>query len=265
MQSPHDIAAAIDGMDAVLHLVSSTLPKDSNDDTIFDVQSNLVATLYLLEAMVAAKVGRIIFISSGGTVYGVPQYLPIDEKHPTNPLVSYGIVKLAIEKYLLLYERMHGIRTVILRVSNAYGERQRVETAQGAVSVFLNRALRGEAIEIWGDGSVRRDFVYVRDVAEAFAGALEYSGEAKVFNVSSGTGVSVDELIELIENLTDRKLEKRYLPGRPFDVPVSLLSNALAKRELAWEPKVHLAEGIELTAAWMMATTHDIRRQRSEP
>ena len=254
MQSPHDLASAIDGMDAVLHLASSTLPKNSNEDTVFDVQSNLVTALHLLNAMVAGKVGRVIFISSGGTVYGEPKYLPIDELHPTNPLVSYGIIKLTIEKYMLLYERMHGIRTTILRVSNAYGERQRVETAQGAVSVFLHRALRGQAIEIWGDGSATRDFVYVQDVADAFARALEYEGDARILNISSGAGVSLNDLVRLLEEYIGRRIETRYLPGRPFDVPVSVLSNDLDKRELAWTPKVALKEGISLTANWIQRT-----------
>jgi len=192
-----------------------------------------------------------VFISSGGTVYGEPKYLPVDEMHPTNPLVSYGIVKLAIEKYLLLYERMHGLTTTILRVANAYGERQRVETAQGAVSVFLHRALRGQAIEIWGDGSATRDFVYVRDVAEAFAKALVYDGREKVLNISSGTGISLNQLVHMLEEVLGRRIETRYLPGRPFDVPVNVLSNALAARELCWAPRVALAEGVRLTAAWI--------------
>ena len=255
MQSPHDLASAVDGMDVILHLASSTLPKNSNEDTVFDVQSNLVTTLQLLNAMVAGKVGKIVFISSGGTVYGEPKYLPIDETHPTNPLVSYGIIKLAIEKYLLLYERMHGIRTTILRVSNAYGERQRVETAQGAVSVFLHRALRGQAIEIWGDGSATRDFIYVQDVAEAFAKALDYDGEAKILNISSGMGVSLNDLVRMLEEFIGRRIEICYLPGRSFDVPVSVLSNELAKRELAWAPKIALKEGIALTAKWIRAAT----------
>jgi UDP-glucose 4-epimerase len=251
MLSPHDLSLAIDGMEGVIHLVSSTLPKNSNEDAIFDVQSNLVATLQLLNAMVSGKVRRIVFISSGGTVYGIPKYLPIDEKHPTTPLVSYGIIKLTIEKYLLLYERMHGIRTTILRVSNAYGERQRVETAQGAVNVFLHRALQGQDIEIWGDGSATRDFIHVRDVAEGFAKALRYEGGESIMNISSGVGVSLNQLVGLLEDSFGRKIEKRYLPGRPFDVPISVLSNELAKRNLGWVPKVGLKEGIRLTQAWI--------------
>ena len=258
MQSASDLTLAIDGMEAVLHLVSSTLPKNSNEDVLFDVQSNLVATLQLLNAMVASRVRRIVFISSGGTVYGEPKYLPIDEAHPTNPLVSYGIIKLAIEKYLLLYERMHGIKATILRVSNAYGERQRVETAQGAVSVFLHRALRGMPIEIWGDGSATRDYIFVSDVADAFSRALQYEGDANILNISSGSGVSLNDLVGMLEEAIGRRIERHYRTGRPFDVPVSILSNQLARRELGWEPKVHLAEGIMLTADWIRRTLSEV-------
>ena len=124
-QSTHDVSDALVGVDAVFHLVSTTLPKSSNDDPIYDVQSNVVASLQMLNAMVVQNVRKIVFISSGGTVYGNPVYLPIDEKHPTDPLVSYGITKLAIEKYLRIFERMHGIKSVTLRVANPYACRNR--------------------------------------------------------------------------------------------------------------------------------------------
>ncbi|WP_213939883.1 NAD-dependent epimerase/dehydratase family protein [Pseudomonas sp. dw_612] len=254
LMSNHDVSEALDGMDAVLHLVSTTLPKTSNDDPIYDVQSNLVATLQILNAMVAKRVSRIIFISSGGTVYGPPTYLPIDELHPTEPQVSYGITKLAIEKFLLMYQHLHGINATVLRVTNPYGERQRVETAQGAVGVFLSRALKDESIQIWGDGSVTRDYIYVSDVAEAFALSLKYEGPYSVFNISSGTGVSINELIERIETVVDGTISKEYLPGRPYDVPVSVLDNALAARELNWSPKVGLDDGLKLTSTWMKRT-----------
>jgi UDP-glucose 4-epimerase len=251
--SMHDLGAAIDGSDAVVHLVSTTLPKSSNDDPVYDVQTNLVASLHMLEAMRARGIRRIVFISSGGTVYGTPQRVPVDERHPTEPQVSYGIVKLAIEKYLLMYQRLHGFRTRILRVANPYGERQRVATAQGAVGVFLHRALRDEPIEVWGDGSVVRDYIYVADVADAFARALAYEGEQSVFNVSSGQGVSLNELLAQLEVLLGRPVERRYLAGRSIDVPANVLDNALARRELGWSPQVDLAQGLARTAEWMRA------------
>lgn len=251
LSSTHDVSDAIQGVDAVLHLVSTTLPKNSNDDPIYDVQSNVVASLHILNAMVAHQVRNIVFISSGGTVYGNPLYLPIDEKHPTNPVVSYGITKLAIEKYLQMYGHLHGIKAITLRVANPYGERQRIETAQGAVGVFLHNALKGIPIQIWGDGSVTRDYIHVSDVAEAFVQALHYTGVHRVFNVGSGVGTSLNTLIGELEAVLGQTIDRRYLPARPFDVPVSVLCNNLARTELNWSPAVSMPEGIARTVEWM--------------
>jgi UDP-glucose 4-epimerase len=252
MLSINDITLALTGMDLVIHLVSTTLPKNSNEDPIYDVQSNLVGTLQILNVMVKLNVGKIVFISSGGTVYGTPQYLPIDESHPCNPQVSYGVTKLAIENYLRLYEKLHGINALILRVANPFGKRQRIETAQGAVSVFLHRAISGQAINIWGDGSVTRDYIYIDDVAEAFAQAINYDGEKRIFNVSQGLGTNLNELIAIIEETLGHPIEKHYLPARDLDVSKNILSNQLIQQEMGWTPKVSIRQGIKLTAEWMI-------------
>ena len=249
--SQHDVRNAVRGVDAVMHLVSTTLPKSSNEDPIFDVQSNLVASIQLLRLMVEEHVGKIVFISSGGTVYGRPRYLPMDELHPTEPQVSYGITKLAIEKYLSMFHRLHGLKPVILRVANPYGMRQRVDTAQGAVAVFLDQALRGQPVEIWWDGSVERDYIHVSDVAEAFARALTYEGAGQVFNVATGQGTSLNELLRIIEAVTGVHVKVSCKPGRPFDVPVSILDNRRAREELGWSPAIGLREGIVRTARWI--------------
>jgi UDP-glucose 4-epimerase len=251
MLSIHEISIALANMDLVIHLVSTTLPKSSNEDPIYDVQSNLVGTLQILNTMVKLNVKKIVFISSGGTVYGTPKYLPIDEKHPCNPQVSYGITKLAIENYLLLYEKMHGIKTVILRVSNPYGKRQRIETAQGAVTVFLHRAISRKPISIWGDGSVTRDYIYIDDVAEAFAHAVNYNGSKQIFNVSQGLGTSLNDLIVLIEDTLGYPVAKDYLPARAFDVSKNILSNSLALQEMGWAPRITLREGLKLSSEWI--------------
>lgn len=251
LSNTHDISNAIRDVDIVLHLISTTLPKGSNDDPIYDVKSNVVGTIKVLNAMVTHHVQKIVFISSGGTVYGSPIYLPIDEKHPTNPLVSYGITKLAIEKYLQLYSHLYGIKAITLRVANPYGERQRIETAQGAVGVFLYQGLLDIPIEIWGDGSITRDYIHVSDVAEAFIRAVEYSGEEFCFNISSGTGTNLNELISMIENVIGKSIEVRYKTGRVFDVPISVLSNDLARKSLQWTPLVSMKDGLSLTAEWM--------------
>lgn len=254
MLNLHDITEAVTGMDAVLHLVSFTLPKTSNEDILYDVQTNLVATIQLLNAAMANQVKRILFTSSGGTVYGTPRYIPIDEEHPTDPLVSYGITKLTIEKYLLMYQRLHGIRSTILRVSNPYGPRQRVETAQGAATIFLYRALNGLPIEIWGDGSVVRDYIYISDVADAFAQALTYEGEKSVFNISSGVGTSLNELLDGIEAVLGKPVTRSYIDARPFDVPINVLDNTLARKELNWSLRVGFYEGLLNTVRWHQKT-----------
>lgn len=246
-----DVTRAVSGVDAVMHLVGTTLPADSNRDMIYDVESNVVTTLRVLGVMNTEGVRRIVFISSGGTVYGNPVRLPIDETHPTEPRVSYGITKLAIEKYLLLHKHLHGMTVRILRVTNPFGERQRVETAQGAIAAFLRKALRSEPLEIWGDGTVTRDYIHVSDVADAFARALVYEGDESIFNISSGLGTSLNDLIAMLERVVGRPLERRYTPGRAFDVPVSILDNSRARRELGWSPKVSMEDGLARTAAWI--------------
>lgn len=250
MASQHEVYSAITGVNVVVHLVSTTLPKNSNDDPIYDIQSNVVSTLQLLNCMVAQGVKKIVFISSGGTVYGDPVNLPINENHPTNPKVSYGISKLMIEKYLLLFQYLHGIQVRILRVTNPYGERQRVESAQGAVGVFVKKALDYHPIEIWGDGSVTRDYIYISDVAEAFVRAIYYEGNKSIFNISSGIGTSLNDLVKEIEAVLNREVEVKYSSGRPFDVPISILDNSLAKKELNWEPRISLREGISQAINW---------------
>lgn len=248
-QVSDDLAAALEGVDAVVHLIATLLPKSSNEAPVRDVETNLVATVRLLSLLAERRVRKIVFASSGGTVYGIPRSLPIREDHPTHPEVSYGITKLAIEKYLYLYGRLHGLQPIALRIANPYGEGQRVDTAQGAVAAFLHRALSGEPVEIWGDGSVTRDYLHVHDVATAFSCALRYEGPYQVFNISSGQGVSLNELVAAIEAELCRDVQRRYLPGRSFDVPVSILDNSLARTELQWTPSISLAEGLRMTVA----------------
>lgn len=242
-----DLRRALEGVDMVFHLVSTTQPQSSNDDPALDVRSNLLATLGLLEQLRGQPQTRLIFLSSGGTVYGTPAEVPIPETHPTEPACSYGIVKLAIEKYLALYRLLHGLDYRILRLANPYGPGQQLNRAQGAVAVFLARIAQAEPIEVWGDGSVVRDYLYIGDVVSALVGAAQYDGEARIFNIGSGQGHSVREIIAAIETATGKTAEVRYTPGRKFDIPVSVLDIARARAELGWSPRTGLADGLRLT------------------
>jgi UDP-glucose 4-epimerase len=246
-----DISPAVHGMDAVLHLISTTRPKDSNADPVGDVQSNLLSSIQLLEVLRAEGPKKIVFISSGGTVYGEPQFVPITEDHPTNPLNSYGIVKLAIEKYLSLYRILWGLRPVILRVANPYGERQKVRASQGVVAAFVECALKRQPIHIWGDGSIVRDYLHVTDVANACACALRYNGCEEIFNIGSGAGVSLTTLVELLEGICSRHLEVVHCDGRVFDVHSNVLCINRAREELGWHPEINMCEGLSRTLHWL--------------
>jgi UDP-glucose 4-epimerase len=246
-----DQAEALRGVSTVFHLISTTIPATSSLNPIYDVETNLTSTLRCLELALESGVKRIVFVSSGGTVYGRPQSLPITEEHPTEPLVSYGVVKLAIEKYLRLYWRLYGLSYRILRLSNPYGPRQDVAGAQGAASVFLGRAHAGLPIEIWGDGSVVRDYIYVGDAVDGILAAEASEGPEGLYNIGSGEGVSLNDLVAHIRDAAGRDVEVRMLPGRPFDVPANVLDIGKAGRDLGWSPRVPLAEGLRRTWEWL--------------
>jgi UDP-glucose 4-epimerase len=211
----------------------------------------VISTIHMLDAARRMKVKMVLFASSGGTVYGVPREVPIKESHPTEPTCSYGIGKLAIEKYLRLYHELHGLEYRILRIANPYGEEQRVTGAQGAVAVFLSRAVNDETIEVWGDGTVVRDFLHVSDVSDAFLKAMSYRGEHRLFNIGAGKGHSINELLAAIEALLRRPVRRDYLPMRQFDVPVNVLDITRARQALGFEPRTSLHQGLERTLQWL--------------
>lgn len=245
-----NICQAVRGCEIIYHLVSTTLPKTSNENPVYDIESNVVNSVYLAAQAMEAKVRKIIFISSGGTVYGIPEEAPIKENHPTNPICSYGISKLTIEKYLQLYYRLYGLDYCVLRLSNPYGERQRPTTDQGAVGVFSYKALKNETIEIWGDGNIVRDYVYVGDVVDAFIKAINVETQFRLFNIGSGQKHTLNEILDELENLLGRPVLRRYTSSRSLDVPINILNIERAERYLHWSPKVDFRFGLEKTLDW---------------
>jgi len=237
------------GVDAVIHLAFATLPKTSNHNPMLDVES-IATTLHLLNLCVKFKIKRIVFASSGGTVYGIPKTLPIAEDHPTDPICSYGIGKLASEKYLRLHDRLHSCSSVILRIANPYGIRQSPESSQGVVPVFMSKMLEGKPITIWGDGSSVRDFVSIRDVAKMFLLAVR-SNAAGIFNVGSGVGTSINELVQLLSSIRHMKPAIITEPARDCDVPTVVLDCQKAKIVYGWEPEIKLGEGLAELGDWL--------------
>ena len=249
-----EVKDAVKGIDWVFHLAYTTLPATSNEDPSYDVRSNIIATLQLLDACKESHVKKIIFISSGGTVYGIPQELPIREEHTTEPICSYGITKLAIEKYLHLYRHLYNLDYVVARLANPYGEYQNPQAKQGAITVFLGNVLSGKPIILWGDGEVVRDYIYIGDATQALVKAAEYcpdENEPRIFNIGSGAGQSLNQIVRAIKNVVDRDVEVVHHPARPADVPANVLDISRAKKCLNWQPEINLENGIRKTWAWL--------------
>lgn len=231
-------------IDIVIHLVSTTVPADSNDNIEYDINSNLIGTIRLLNLMVQYGVPEIVFLSSGGTVYGEILESRATEEHSTYPISSHGIVKLAIEKYLYLYSRLHNISYLILRVSNPYGEYHNSDK-QGFINVVIKRILQNQKITIWGDGSIVRDFIYVKDLAYVITRLIKMNISNQVINVGTGKGYSIKEILGyIIENHPTGEIE--YRPARTYDIQKIILNtdklNSLDKYTFT-----DIKEGINLT------------------
>lgn len=226
----------------VFHLISTTVP--SNTDVLWDVESNVIPTIRLLESCVRCNVGKIVYFSSGGTVYGVPKQVPIVEEHETNPISSYGIQKLMIEKYLHYYQHTHGLCYNVIRFANPYGEGQNPFAKQGVIAAFLARAIQGQPIGIWGDTKNVRDYIYIDDVVKAAIAAFRYQGDQHIFNIGSGIGVSLQEIITEIKKCLGKDISVEFMEGRKQDVSVNVLDISAAQKELQWEPLIGLDEGL---------------------
>jgi UDP-glucose 4-epimerase len=231
----------------VFHLVSSTLPASSNQNPVYDAETNLISTLRLLGECVKHKIEKVIFISSGGTVYGIPEELPIKESHHRRPICSYGIIKKTIEDYLFMYNKLYNLDYNVFRLSNPYGERQNPFVAQGVIPVFLKKMINKETIEIWGDGEVTRDYIYIKDVVKAINKSINKKTPSNVYNLGSGIGYSLNEILVKINRQTGLTPKVRFQKGRDVDVPVNILDVKLLKNELNWKPETEIEQGIRIT------------------
>lgn len=244
------LAEALTDVDQVFHMISTTIPATSNLDPVSDVQGNLINTIRLLELMRAESVRRLIYLSSGGMVYGIPQSNFLRENHQLKPITSYGIVKVAIENYLHMEKHLYGLEPVILRASNPYGSRQGHSGAQGVIGTFMWKLVNGEPIQIWGDGSIVRDFIYVRDLARlcVISADSEITG---CYNAGSGIGHSIAEIVDAIQEVTGKNITPIIKPGRLIDVPHVVLDISAITDATSWYPKVNLSDGLKETWEWV--------------
>ena len=242
-RTENNFTSLLRDIDWVFHVLCTTLP--ANENAISDIEENVIPTLRFLEACRAVDVQKIIFVSSGGTVYGLSEENCMSEDHLTDPICAYGVQKLMIEKYLNLFQHLYGLNYAVMRVANPYGERQNPIKPQGAIAAFIARAISGQKIEIWGDGSVVRDFLYVSDVAKAAVKIAEYMGQERIFNIGSGVGYSLNAVIDCIENIIGEQVNKNIRPERKQDVPFNVLDISKAETCLGWKPEVTIEAGIE--------------------
>ncbi len=244
------VAEALSGVDAVVHTISTTFPGTANLNPSADVSDNLIATLSLMDTMRSLGIRRLIYLSSGGTVYGRPMVDTIPEDHPLRPINSYGIVKVAVESYLWMYQHDFGLSPVAIRAANRFGPRQGHVGVQGVISTFLRNVLDGKQIEIWGDGQVVRDYLPARDLADLCVRLLDSDFVGPV-NAGSGVGRSLNDLIAAIGRVTGRELRPVYKHGRPVDVARSVLDVSVARDRLGWEVGQDFDAALQETWEWM--------------
>ena len=242
------LAAAFEAArpEAVFHIAAHASVSESVRDPMHDAEVNVLGTLNVLQQCVAYGVGRIVFSSTGGALYGEPEHLPADEEHPVRPLSPYGASKDAAEAYVRTLCSLSGIRYTILRYGNVYGPRQDPFGEAGVVAIFASAMMQGRRPVIFGDGSHERDYVYVDDVVQANVLALARD-EDGVFNIGTGQGATVAQVFDALAGATDFGGSPEHAAERPGDVHRIYLDVRRAERELGWRAAVPLGEGIRRT------------------
>ncbi len=235
-------------VDGVFHLAWSTVPGSADKAAGADIRTNVAGTIELFRELAECGI-RTVFISSGGTIYGEAGRLPINERHPIKPVGVYGFSKAAAEEGGRLFRRTNDFDIRIARLSNPFGIEHTEGKAQGAASIFAKRILAGDPITIMGDGSIVRDYIDVDDAASAIAALMEITIDSAIedpsFNIGSGQGVSLLELVHRLEDVTGCPADIRYTAGRDFDVACNILDISKILRLTSWRPSQDLRGGLE--------------------
>ena len=241
---------AAERFDVIDHHAAQMDVRKSTEDPLYDAEVNILGSINLIMNAARYGVQKFIYISTGGAVYGEPTRLPVEEADPVNPECQYGISKHTVEHYLYLYRLLYKLNFTVLRYPNVYGPRQNTRGEAGVIAIFAGKMLEGETPTIFGDGQQLRDYIYVRDVAEANALALS-RGDGEIINIGSEKGTSVRELFDHLKSLIGFKGEPKSAPVRPGEIYKIYLSGRKANRVLGWQPTVALQEGLRQTVEWI--------------
>ena len=238
-------------IDIVIHLAWTSVPRLDINEIDEDIANNINGSIKLLNACVLHKIKKFIFISSGGTVYGLNQTTLLTEEQPLNPLSYYGIGKVCIENYLRMYEYIYGLNYCIFRVSNAYGQQQNFKKGQGVLGIWLNSILHTKHIEVWGDGSIVRDYIHVNDVVNVLSNSITFQNKYKVYNLGSGVGISLNQIISLIRNNIVHDFTVEYRESRRIDIPSCILNISKIQSDTGFKPSVSFLNGMEDLWSWV--------------
>lgn len=250
IHSPFDMIASLNGLETAVQLMSTSSPGLGNFQLIEDIEDNVAPHVRFLQAVHESKVKRVIFASSGGTVYGPDAMVPTPEDAPCFPISSHGLTKLFLEKYINLFGKTTDLEHFILRISNPYGPSQTFKKRQGLIPAVLHHHRLGQPLPVFGGGKARRDYVYIDDVIGAFLKAVEASGRPReILNIGSGISRSVTDVIGAIEKAIGEKVAIREVEARISDVTESRLDISKAEAVLGWAPSVSFEDGLKRTLA----------------
>lgn len=253
IRNPQLVRNAVKGVESVFHLAAQISVNRSTKEPLFDASVNIEGAINLLEAVRQSSAKRIVYVSTGGAIYGEPDVLPASEETIEAPISPYGISKLVAEKYLKWFYDVYGISYSIIRPANIYGPRQDPLGEAGVISIFLGRIKDNNPVEIFGDGKDSRDYVYVRDISNICIKAMS-SNKKDIYNAGTGKQTNLLELVEIIERVTKSQVKKEFSPPRPGDVKHISLDASKAREELNWTPSTDLEKGISNTWKWYEET-----------
>ena len=246
-----DVSNALEDVDYLFHYISTTVPATAKKDPVYDIESNVIGAVKLFQQALNYKIKKVIFPSSGGTVYGEPLSLPIRETDPLNPAEPYAIAKAAIERYLQYFYNTYGLDYNIIRYSNPYGEGQNPHGQQGVIPIFLNKIRQGERPVIYGDGSMIRDYIYITDAVNATIAVIEKQTNERLFNVGSGEGTSINQLIDIMSIITGKKIQPEYVKNGRAYIQRIVLDISKVRGEVGWKPRTNLQDGMKKTWDWI--------------